>query len=142
MTRLRRPFMVELVGCAAASLLVDQWSKRLALRRAVTPRTPGPLASLTGVIDAKRIEKRWGSGPVLVGIWCAALVSAVLLVRSGAWFQSHVAQLGLAAAFGGAAGNLVDMLRRRSVVDFIDLRVWPSFNLADVAIVCGLVLAF
>lgn len=134
--------MVELVGCGAAFLFVDQWSKHLALRRGGAARTRGPLAALAGVIDAKRIEKRWGGAPVLVGIWCAALVSAVLLVRSGAWFQSNVAQLGLAAAFGGAAGNLVDMLRGRSVVDFIDLRVWPTFNLADVAIVCGLTIAF
>jgi signal peptidase II len=45
-------------------------------------------------------------------------------------------------AFGGAAGNLLDILRLRSIVDFIDLHWWPVFNLADVAIVAGLVVAF
>jgi lipoprotein signal peptidase len=134
--------LVELVVCASAFLLVDQWSKRLALRSAGTVRLQGPLARLASVISAKRIEKRWGGAQMLIGIWCAALVSAVVLVHLGAWFQSHAAQLGLAAAFGGAAGNLVDMVRGGSVVDFIDLRVWPSFNLADVAIVGGLALAF
>ncbi|MGH2448085.1 MAG: signal peptidase II, partial [Chloroflexota bacterium] len=43
---------------------------------------------------------------------------------------------------GGAVGNLVDRLRLGYVVDFIDLRWWPVFNLADSAIVIGvLVLA-
>jgi signal peptidase II len=78
----------------------------------------------------------------LVLIWFAALASAIALHGSGAWFQSHVSLLGLGMALGGAAGNLWDILRRHYVVDFIDLGWWPVFNLADVAIVAGLVLAF
>jgi signal peptidase II len=74
-------------------------------------------------------------------VWFTALVSAILLHRSGAWFQSRVAQFGLALAFGGAAGNLLDILRRHSIVDFIDLRWWPVFNLADAAIIAGLAVA-
>ncbi len=79
---------------------------------------------------------------MLVLVWLTALASAVLLQRSGGWFQSHVAVFGLGLALGGAAGNLLDILRSRHVVNFIDLRWWPVFNIADVAIVAGLVLAF
>ena len=43
--------------------------------------------------------------------------------------------MGLVA--GGAAGNMLDRLRFGGVVDFIDFRVWPIFNLADTAIVIG-----
>jgi signal peptidase II len=38
---------------------------------------------------------------------------------------------------GGALGNLVDRARQGSVTDFVDLPLWPAFNLADVAIVVG-----
>lgn len=38
---------------------------------------------------------------------------------------------------GGAAGNLVDRAREGAVVDFIDPMWWPAFNLADAAIVIG-----
>ena len=38
---------------------------------------------------------------------------------------------------GGAFGNLADRVRIDSVTDFIELPVWPAFNLADVAIVLG-----
>jgi signal peptidase II len=75
-------------------------------------------------------------------VWFTALVSAILLYRSGAWFHSPLSLLGLGLAFGGAAGNLLDILRWHCVVDFVDLRWWPVFNLADVGITVGLILAF
>jgi signal peptidase II len=38
---------------------------------------------------------------------------------------------------GGAVGNLIDRVRLGYVVDFIDFRWFPVFNLADSSIVCG-----
>jgi len=82
------------------------------------------------------------SRAMLVLIWSMALASALILYRLGANFQSHTALIGLGSAFGGAAGNLSDILRRRSIIDFIDLGWWPAFNLADAAITGGIALAF
>ncbi len=44
---------------------------------------------------------------------------------------------GMGMIVGGALGNLADRLRYGLVVDFLDLRVWPVFNVADTAIVIG-----
>jgi signal peptidase II len=71
-----------------------------------------------------------------------AAVSGGFLYHSGAVFQSEAALIGLGAALGGAAGNLTDILRRRAVLNFVHLGWWPGFNLADVGIVAGLILAF
>ncbi len=49
-------------------------------------------------------------------------------------------RLALALMLGGALGNLVDRLRFGYVVDFLDLRIWPVFNLADMAIVTGVII--
>jgi signal peptidase II len=38
---------------------------------------------------------------------------------------------------GGALGNATDRLRFGYVVDYLDVHVWPVFNLADAAIVAG-----
>ncbi len=38
---------------------------------------------------------------------------------------------------GGAIGNLIDRIMLGYVVDFIDFRVWPVFNVADSAITVG-----
>lgn len=51
----------------------------------------------------------------------------------------------LSMIFGGAIGNYIDRLRFRYVIDFFDFHwknVWsyPAFNIADMAIVCGICL--
>lgn len=45
-----------------------------------------------------------------------------------------------AMVLGGAIGNLVDRIYLGHVVDFIKLPYWPTFNLADVFIVLGVIL--
>ncbi len=50
----------------------------------------------------------------------------------------------LSSVFGGAIGNYIDRLRFRYVIDFLDFHLynkysWPAFNIADSAIVCGVV---
>jgi signal peptidase II len=47
----------------------------------------------------------------------------------------------IGVALGGALGNVVDVWRHGGVVDFIDLGWWPVFNLADAAIVGGVLVA-
>ena len=74
--------------------------------------------------------------------WVIGFMSVWLLVSTGAALQTELARLGAGAALGGAAGNLLDVLRRSAVTDFIDFGWWPTFNLADVGVVAGLVLAF
>ena len=52
-------------------------------------------------------------------------------------FSKHLA-MGL--ILGGAFGNLLDRLRLGYVVDFLDFRIWPVFNIADSAITIGIIL--
>ena len=74
----------------------------------------------------------------LVFVVVALIVLAAVFVlnaqirRSG---PAVTAAVGLIA--GGTLGNLVDRLRFGYVVDFIDLRWWPVFNVADSAICIG-----
>ncbi len=135
--------MVDLLAAAIALLVLDQWSKRLV--RLCTVHRPvnfGRAVRIRHVISAKAIYERSGARAGLVLIWFVALACATTLHAGGATFQSHPSMWGVGAALGGAAGNLLDILRRRSVVDFIDLRWWPVFNVADLGIVAGLVVAF
>ncbi len=78
---------------------------------------------------------------ILFVLWALAVLSTVVAIRSGHWFANPAAQFGLGLALGGATGNFWDMWRRNGIVDFIDLRFWPVFNLADAAIVAGTALA-
>jgi signal peptidase II len=79
---------------------------------------------------------------VLMTLWPLALAAAITLHFSSGWLQSSWQMAGAGCAIGGAAGNLVDIVRRQAVVDFLDLGWWPVFNVADIGIVGGLILAF
>ena len=52
-------------------------------------------------------------------------------------------RLSLGLQLGGALGNLLDRLRQGYVVDFIAVKAWPVFNIADACVVVGvLILAY
>ena len=77
---------------------------------------------------------------LLVVVSAALLVFVVVMV----WRSKHLpweSGVGLAMILGGALSNLADRIRFGRVVDFIDVYArsyhWPSFNLADSAIVVG-----
>jgi signal peptidase II len=54
--------------------------------------------------------------------------------------QSKLVRAGFGAIVGGAIGNIVDRFHYQYVVDFIDLRWWPVFNVADSCITVGVAL--
>ena len=49
-------------------------------------------------------------------------------------------RIALGLILGGTVGNLVDRLRLGHVTDFIDVGIWPAFNIADSAIVVGVII--
>ena len=55
--------------------------------------------------------------------------------RSGA--RHPVLPVALGLVIGGSISNLADRVRLGYVTDFLDLRYWPAFNLADSFIVIG-----
>lgn len=70
---------------------------------------------------------------VLTGIAVAWML--LFFARSGA--RHPVLPVALGLVIGGSVSNLVDRVRLGYVTDFIDLRYWPAFNLADSFIVVG-----
>lgn len=137
MGRRRRAFARAGV-IAAVVLAADQLTKALVLRSvsagARIELLPG--LELTNVANSGvAFGVLSGGGPWLVALTFAAL--ALLLV----YFARHAAQrhvwLPVGLVLGGALGNLADRARMGAVVDFIDPVAWPAFNLADTAIVLG-----
>ena len=89
--------------------------------------------------------------PLLIAVSVAAIIGVLVwLKRLGP--EALIMQISLGLILGGALGNLIDRVRLGYVVDFIDWHLrgidpsytFPTFNVADSAIVCGgiLVLLF
>ena len=70
----------------------------------------------------------------------AVLWMLVFFARSGA--RHPVLPVALGFVLGGSISNLVVRVRLGHVTDFLDLRFWPAFNLADVFIVVGVATLF
>jgi signal peptidase II len=134
---------------AAVVFFGDQLSKEIVEdsvpRHAVVRVIPG-FFNLTHTVNTGVAFSLFSESPsgwktaLLIGISVALLIAVVLIVgrsRELHW-QSGV---GLALVVGGALSNLTDRLRFGSVVDFLDFYIrsyhWPTFNLADSAIVVG-----
>ena len=119
---------------------LDQLTKQLALDRLAD----GPVHVIDGVLSWNLSYNSGGAFGLLQGfpeffLVATIVVAGLILV----WARSiegtaHVLPLGL--VLGGGLGNVFDRAVRDTggrVVDFIDLHVWPVFNVADSAIVVG-----
>lgn len=78
----------------------------------------------------------FSDGGVLLVLFAIAALGALLV-----FFARHrdrpLVWLPTGLLIGGATGNLIDRTREGAVTDFIDLPLWPAFNIADIAITFG-----
>jgi signal peptidase II len=79
-----------------------------------------------------------GAGAGLILVTLAALGVIVYLFARSPTKPGMWAAVGLVA--GGALGNLADRIASDAVTDYIDIGSWPPFNVADIAITCGVLL--
>jgi signal peptidase II len=138
-----------LIALAAAVLLADLVTKVLVVatvERGENIRLLGGALYLTHHRNTGAAFS-FAEGWTVVFTVIAAVV-AVVILRAARRLQSAGWATALGLVLGGALGNLVDRVfrdpgpLRGGVVDFLsvfgpDGRVWPVFNVADSAIVCG-----
>ena len=63
----------------------------------------------------------------------------VLLAFSKKFITHFYSRLGFSFILAGAVGNFVDRIKCGYIIDFLDFRVWPVFNLSDVALCMGVI---
>lgn len=119
---------------------LDQATKAMVAAR-LQEGTP-TLGTIWGVRFRHVVNRRrpWGSagGVRLMTVAWLLFIAAAFMIANV--IEMNTVRIALGAAMGGATGNLIDGVYRGAVTDFIDLRVWPVFNVADAAIVGGAML--
>ena len=142
MSAARRPAIL-LYAVAAGALLLDQLSKAW-VEHALSGRPPiRVIPGLLSLTYTTNSGGAFGFGESAPWLFAGAtiVVSAVIVVVSTRPMRPWIA-VSLGLILGGALGNLWDRVANGPgfsgrVTDFIDLQVWPIFNLADTAIVIG-----
>jgi len=127
-------------GIVVAVVAVDQALKAL-VDRLVTagvsiPLIP-PVLFLTNVRNPGIAFSALPGIPLIIPAVISLTLIFILFYNKDRWADRRTAQHGVALLAGGAIGNLIDRVRLGAVIDYLDLRVWPVFNLADVAITVG-----
>ncbi|MCL5674370.1 MAG: signal peptidase II [Candidatus Omnitrophica bacterium] len=74
---------------------------------------------------------------ILILFSIIAVLFIILFVHKMSRILSGFSFLSLGLIAGGILGNLFDRIRYHAVIDYINLRIWPVFNLADSCIVIG-----
>jgi len=138
----RRRAVLTAGGIALLVIVADQVSKAraqasLRLNHEITV-IPGWLWFRLTTNSGASLGLLSGHNLLFVAVSALVIVAVAAIVLRGAPGLLGAAALGAVA--GGATGNLVDRVRLGSVIDFIEVHLWPTdFNLADAAIRFGVV---
>lgn len=129
-------YTLLIIAIAAADQLI-KWA-------VVANMSLGQSIPLWGFIHLTYVQNTGAAFSILTSAtWFFVFMTiVVLVVLVLLWRKPYVVRyhLSLAIIVGGAIGNLLDRIFRGYVVDFIDFTWFPIFNLADIAVVGGVIL--
>lgn len=139
-------------GMAGLIVIVDQIVKAIVLK---TVPLYHSIPVVPGFFNITHIHNPGGAFGFLAGnssnlrfalFTCASVAAIGIVFYFYAKLPSGYAWLraALTLIFAGAIGNLIDRLRFREVIDFLDFYLgslhWPAFNIADSAITIGILI--
>lgn len=121
-------------------IIMDQWSKHYIQDNMVIgmsiPIIPD-IFHLTYILNAGAAFGILENQRYLLIVVAAAMIGAVAFFYRQLALQPLLHRLGVGLLAGGAIGNGIDRINTGQVIDFFDFRIWPIFNVADIAIVTG-----
>jgi signal peptidase II len=135
-------FLVPALAACGVVVALDQGTKALATSLV----SQGGRVEVLPFLHIENVRNKgvaFGIGGDISAVFIGATVILLLgflvflAFRGG---SGWLVWLPAALLIGGALGNLADRVRDGAVTDFISLPLWPTFNLADLAIVAGVLL--
>lgn len=122
-------------------VLVSDQALKVLLRRAIGSEALalGPLGSVR-IVAGRLWVRRLGGHSSGVMTWILWMAPATVLVIVSTWIAPSPVFVGL--LLGGSLSNAVEASLRGTVSDYVCLRFWPAFNLADLALAAGAIGTF
>lgn len=125
---------------ATVAFVADRLSKAVVVRL-MTPNQSIPV--IPGVFHLTLVKNPGAAFGMLANqrtlflVITGVVIVAVLYYSRLVGPEQTLLQVSLGLQMAGAAGNLIDRATSGLVVDFLDVRIWPVFNVADSAVVVG-----
>lgn len=133
----------KFLGLIVLMLGLDQVSKWL-VRDAMDLGQSIPIIS--SLMSLTYIENRGAAFGIMAGGRVLFIALTFLLLAFLLWYRhqnkhpSLLLEMSTGLIIAGALGNLIDRIVKGSVTDFIDFHFFPIFNVADIAVTCGVFL--
>jgi signal peptidase II len=134
-----------LPGVAIVTLAIDRISKWVVIDSLKLGESWNPVAALERWVSLTYVTNTGAAFGLLPDHGILFMIIAVVVVAVTVFYYRYLpgdhqwlVQTGLGLQLGGALSNLLDRLCYGHVIDFIDFKVWPVFNLADTAIVVAM----
>jgi len=141
---MRSRFVLIVVAVAAGVVALDQVTKAWAVSSLAGQPPIEVIGTLLRFTYVENTGAAFGLGTGYTWIFTLiAIVVVIVILRTASRLGSYMWAIALGGLLGGALGNLIDRLTRDTsigqgyVVDFIQIPLWPVFNVADMAIVCS-----
>jgi len=133
---------LQVIWIAIIVAIIDQISKILVVS-SLKPHDSIPI--IQNIFHITYVQNTGAAFSVLRGRTYFFILVSSLMIIAIIYFAQRIPRnkkllrLMLGFVLGGAVGNLIDRIRLGFVVDFFDFRIWPVFNVADSAVVVGMI---
>ncbi|MBC8444122.1 signal peptidase II [Candidatus Woesearchaeota archaeon] len=139
MVKKRSKKQLNLILIGVLLILIDQLVKYLAISNLTFHQ---PIAVIKNFFYLT-LTTNTGVGFGLLKNTNTLLIFLTIMIIGGVLYfyeylpKSKNAQLAITLILAGAFSNLIDRIFRNHIIDFLDFRVWPIFNIADICITLG-----
>lgn len=123
-------------------LSLDQLTKSFIIQRLTCNQS---IPVIPGIFHLTLVYNRGAAFGILKNqvplfIFFSLIAISIIFIAIKDRNQDKFTLISLALILAGAIGNLIDRILLGYVIDFLDFRIWPVFNIADSAITIGAVL--
>ena len=129
---------------AAIVAIADQLTKLVVIALMPEGQSRPIIVGLFNLVHWHNSGAAWGifqNYNIVLAVVSALTIVAMYFFRHSLLLDHPVCQVALGLITGGIVGNLIDRVRLKCVVDFLDFHIdkhhWPAFNVADSAICVG-----
>lgn len=123
-----------------AVVILDQFSKYIVVENmALGESTPiiEEVFHLTYILNPGAAFGMFAHNRLFFIAIAVVVIGIIIWARREILASPWEVKAGCGLFLGGAIGNLIDRARQGLVIDFFDFRIWPVFNIADIAICIG-----
>jgi len=131
---------------AILTLVADRISKWVVMANLRPGESWNPVAGLERYVSLTYVTNTGAAFGLFPDYGTIFMIIAVVVIVAIVIYYHRLpgdrwlVQISLGLQLAGALGNLLDRLRYGHVIDFIDFKIWPVFNLADSSIFVGVVI--